>query len=240
MKETVIETRGIVKSFGRKTAVNQLDITVEKGEIFGLLGHNGAGKSTTIDCILGTQKIDAGSVSLLGQNPLRNRKTLFQRVGVQFQQSAFQNGLKVSEICAITHSLYNNPINWQEWIATFRLEEKRHTQISDLSGGERQKLCILLAMMGNPDVLFLDELTTGLDPVARRDIWHTLTQLNNQGVTIFLTSHDMNEVEHLCNRILLLRDGKEQISGTVQDVIQASGQQNMEDAFLTLIGEEWQ
>ncbi|MFB4212391.1 ABC transporter ATP-binding protein [Shouchella sp. JSM 1781072] len=239
MNETVIEAHGLVKTFGSKTAVNQLDITVAKGEIFGLLGHNGAGKSTTIDCILGTQKIDAGSVSLLGQDPLTNRQTLFQRVGVQFQQSAFQTGLKVSEICAITHSLYSNPINWQEWIATFRLEDKRHTQISDLSGGERQKLCILLAMMGNPDVLFLDELTPGLDPVARREIWHTLRKLNQAGVTIFLTSHDMNEVEHLCDRILLLADGKEQISGTIQEVIHASGQQNMEDAFLTLIGEEW-
>lgn len=233
-----IEVTDLTKTFGQKTAVDQLNLRIEKGTIFGLLGHNGAGKSTTIDCILGTQQCDSGTIRILGIDPVKKRKQLFQKVGVQFQESAFQMGLRVHEICEITYSLYTNPINWKEKLSAFGLADKSKTAISDLSGGERQKLCILLAMMGNPEVIFLDELTTGLDPVARRDIWKTLKQLNATGVTIFLTSHYMDEVERLCDEIVILKGGQQLISGTVEEVVTASGEKNMDDAFLKLIGEE--
>ncbi|MBM7839138.1 ABC-2 type transport system ATP-binding protein [Alkalihalobacillus xiaoxiensis] len=233
-----IEVNGLTKSFGDQTAVQDLHLQIEHGQIFGLLGHNGAGKSTTIDCILGTQTASAGTIHLLGADPIKDRKHLFQKVGVQFQENAFQLGLKVNELCEITHSLYKNPLDWKEKLAEFGLESKAKKTITDLSGGERQKLCILLAMMGNPEVIFLDELTTGLDPVARRDIWKTLKQLNAAGVTIFLTSHFMDEVEQLCDRIVILKNGRPITSGTVAEVIEASDAKNMDEAFLKLIGED--
>lgn len=212
----VIRVSGLTKRFGQKIAVQDLHLSVRAGSIFGLLGSNGAGKSTTIDCMLGTERADAGEIRILGTDPRANRRSLFQHVGVQFQESAFQSGLKVREICEITHSLYENPIDWQKTVAEFELSDKLKTTISDLSGGERQKLCILLAMMGRPKVIFLDELTTGLDPVARRDIWQTLLRLKQTGVTLFLTSHYMDEVEKLCDEILVIKGGKELIRARLQ------------------------
>ncbi|GAK12104.1 ABC transporter ATP-binding protein [Geomicrobium sp. JCM 19039] len=233
----VIRVSGLTKRFGQKIAVQDLHLSVRAGSIFGLLGSNGAGKSTTIDCMLGTERADAGEIRILGTDPRANRRSLFQHVGVQFQESAFQSGLKVREICEITHSLYENPIDWQKTVAEFELSDKLKTTISDLSGGERQKLCILLAMMGRPKVIFLDELTTGLDPVARRDIWQTLLRLKQTGVTLFLTSHYMDEVEKLCDEILVIKGGKELIRGTAADVVHRTDSENMDEAFVKLVEE---
>ncbi|MDQ0271609.1 ABC transporter ATP-binding protein [Cytobacillus purgationiresistens] len=235
-----IEVSGLTKTFGATTAVQHLSLRVKKGSIFGLLGHNGAGKSTTIDCILGTQKPSQGAIKILGMDPSKDRKQLFQNVGVQFQESAFQKGLKVKEICEITHSLYKNPLDWKEKLEMFGLSHRLKVKVSELSGGERQKLCILLAMMGQPDVIFLDELTTGLDPLARREVWSTLQNLKDLGVTIFLTSHFMDEVENLCDEILVLKNGQTLISGTVPEVIAYSGGKNMDDAFIKLIEGEFE
>ena len=238
-KNKAIEVKDLVKTFGEKRAVNKLSFTVEKGTIFGLLGHNGAGKSTTIDCLLGTQKYDSANVTLLGKDPRKERKKLFQYVGVQFQEAAFQNQLKVKEICEITHSLYEKPIDWVKTLDEFGLSAKINSFLATLSGGEKQKLCIILAIMGNPEIIFLDELTTGLDPKARREVWRYLLMLKEKGVTIFLTSHYMDEVETLCDQILVLKNGREVASGTVKDIVEESKKDTLEEAFLTLIGEEY-
>lgn len=236
--DEAVVVQDLVKTFGTKVAVDQLSFSVKKGTIFGLLGHNGAGKSTTIDCILGTQRYDHATIRLLGKNPLKERKELFQSVGVQFQESAFQSQLKVKEICEITHSLYRTPINWQNMLDEFGLSEKLNAFLSTLSGGEKQKLCIILAIMGNPEIIFLDELTTGLDPSARREVWQYLLLLKERGVTILLTSHYMDEVEKLCDQILIIKNGRALASGTVAEVISQSGKETMDEAFLSLIGEE--
>ncbi|MFM2488049.1 ABC transporter ATP-binding protein [Enterococcus avium] len=238
-KNKAIEVKDLVKTFGEKRAVDKLSFTVEKGTIFGLLGHNGAGKSTTIDCLLGTQKYDSANVTLLGKDPRKERKKLFQYVGVQFQEAAFQNQLKVKEICEITHSLYEKPIDWVKTLDEFGLSAKINLFLATLSGGEKQKLCIILAIMGNPEIIFLDELTTGLDPKARREVWRYLLMLKEKGVTIFLTSHYMDEVETLCDQILVLKNGREVASGTVKDIVEESKKDTLEEAFLTLIGEEY-
>lgn len=238
MDNQAIVVQNLSKFFDRKIAIDNLSFEVEKGSIFGLLGHNGAGKSTTIDCILGTQKNDAGTIRILGKDPTIERKRLFQSVGVQFQESAFQNQLKVKEICDITHSLYKNPINWEVALKEFGLASKSNVFLNTLSGGEKQKLCIILAIMGNPEIIFLDELTTGLDPKARIEVWKYLLMLKEKGVTIFLTSHYMDEVETLCDQILLINNGKEIARGSVPEIIHMSGQKNMNEAFLKLIGEE--
>ena len=238
-KNKAIEVKDLVKTFGEKRAVDKLSFTVEKGTIFGLLGHNGAGKSTTIDCLLGTQKYDSANVTLLGKDPRKERKKLFQYVGVQFQEAAFQNQLKVKEICEITHSLYEKPIDWVKTLDEFGLSAKINSFLATLSGGEKQKLCIILAIMGNPEIIFLDELTTGLDPKARREVWRYLLMLKEKGVTIFLTSRYMDEVETLCDQILVLKNGREVASGTVKDIVEESKKDTLEEAFLTLIGEEY-
>lgn len=233
-----IIVKNLIKTFNGKRAVNDLSFEVKKGTIFGLLGHNGAGKSTTIDCILGTQKYDSAMIRVLGKNPKIERKNLFQSVGVQFQEAAFQNQLKVKEICEITHSLYTNPIDWKKTLSEFGLSSKIDVFLNTLSGGEKQKLCIVLAIMGNPEIIFLDELTTGLDPKARREVWRYLKMLKEKGVTIFLTSHYMDEVEVLCDQILLINNGKEIARGEVSEIIEMSGQKNMDEAFLKLMGEK--
>lgn len=238
MTDYAIIVRKLTKTFGSQTAVNQLSFTVKRGSIFGLLGHNGAGKSTTIDCVLGTKNCQADEIQLLDKDPRKQRKELFQRVGVQFQESAFQGQLKVKEICEITHSLYQQPIDWEQGLQEFGLENKKQAFLQTLSGGEKQKLCILLAAMGNPEIIFLDELTTGLDPMARREMWRYLKLLKERGVTIFLTSHYMDEVEILCDEILVMKAGQEIEQGTVAEVVARSGQKSMDEAFITLIGEE--
>lgn len=236
--ETVISVRGLKKSYGTKAAVNGITFEVERGSIFGLLGHNGAGKSTTIECLLGTKAFEEGEVRILGQNPLTNRKQLFERIGVQFQNTAYQYKIKVKEVCEINHSLYKSASDWRQMLAEFGLGERHNAFVSDLSGGERQKLYIILAVMHNPELVFLDELTTGLDPKARRDVWLYIRALRERGTTIFLTSHYMDEVERLCDKVAILKQGKILISGTVNEVIARSGRTNMDEAFLYFAEED--
>lgn len=236
--KSVISVKQLKKFYGNKTAVDGISLEVEEGSIFGLLGHNGAGKSTTIECILGTKGFEEGEVTILSQNPSGNRKQLFQRVGVQFQNAAYQYKIKVKEICEINHSLYQRSSDWKEMLADFGLADKMNAFVADLSGGEQQKLYIILAVMHNPELVFLDELTTGLDPKARRDVWKYIHGLKAKGTTIFLTSHYMDEVENLCDRIAILKDGKILIHGTVREVIAKSGKSNMDEAFLYFAEEE--
>jgi ABC-2 type transport system ATP-binding protein len=236
--ETVISVHNLEKSYGDKKAVDGISFDVKKGTVFGLLGHNGAGKSTTLECILGTKAFEKGSVLLLGQSPKQNRRALFQRVGVQFQNAAYPSKIRVGEICEINASLYNNAAGWKCMLAEFGLLDKRKSEVSSLSGGERQKLDILLAVMHRPEVVFLDELTTGLDPLARRKVWQYIRTLKDNGTTVLLTSHYMDEVEHLCDMIAIMKQGKIIASGTVDQVIAQSGADNMDDAFVAFAQEE--
>lgn len=234
----VVSVKQLKKSYGSITAVNGISFDVERGSIFGLLGHNGAGKTTTIECVLGIKTFEQGEITVLSQNPATNRRSLFQRVGVQFQNSAHQYKIKVKEICEITHSLYQNTSDWKAMLKEFGLENKLNSFVADLSGGEKQKLYIILAVMHNPELVFLDELTTGLDPKARRDVWEYIHGLKEKGTTVFLTSHYMDEVEHLCDKIAILKQGEILISGTVSEVIAESGKANMDEAFLYFAEEE--
>lgn len=235
---TVLTVNGLRKTYGQVAAIENLSLELKKGEIFGLLGHNGAGKSTTIECILGIRKPDRGTVELLGMNPCRDRKKLFQKVGVQFQQSNYQDKIRVEEICEVTHSLYDSPADFQKLLKAFELDDKRKRLVSELSGGERQKLSVILALLPQPQLVFLDELTTGLDPKSRRDVWKHLQGLKKSGLTIFLTSHYMDEVEALCDRIAILKKGNIITQGSISEVIAGSPCEKLEDAYLWYTGEE--
>ncbi len=232
----ILTVTNLTKKYKDKIAVNKLNLTVGKGEIFGLLGPNGAGKSTTIECVLGTISKDEGQVELLGHKLSKHNKQLFQQIGVQFQASHYPDRIKVKEMCVLVTSLYDHTVDWHILLQEFSLEDKQNQMVASLSGGERQKLSVVLALINEPKIVFLDELTTGLDPQARREVWYYLKGLQERGVTIFLTSHYMDEVEVLCNQVVIMNKGIEVISGTPADIISRSGAKNLEEAYLHYIG----
>lgn len=234
----VISVNNLCKSYDGVEVIKNISLNVKKGEVFGLLGANGAGKSTTIECILGTKNFDSGEVSIWGMKPQKERKKLFQKVGVQFQESNYQDRIKVKELCENTEVLYKNPLNYMKLLEQFNLQDKAENFVSDLSGGERQRLFIILSLIPNPEVVFLDELTTGLDVKARRDVWKSLLKLKKQGLTIFLTSHFMDEVEALCDKICILKSGNIIFEGTVGEAVKASPYEKFEDAYLWFVDEE--
>lgn len=236
--QTAIEVEQLSKSYGKLLAVDNISLSVERGTIYGLLGANGAGKSTTIECILGTRTADSGTITVLGCNPQRDRRNLFQNVGVQFQECDYQPEIKVSELCEETACLYKSPADWKELCTQFGIGDKMNSAVKSLSGGERQRIFIVLALIPNPQLVFLDELTTGLDAKARRGVWKILSDLKSKGLTIFLTSHFMDEVEALCDEICILKQGKAVFYGTVEQAKERSGCKKFEDAYLALSGEE--
>nr|WP_300095148.1 ABC transporter ATP-binding protein [Sedimentibacter sp.] len=236
--EKTIEVKKLCKSYGSIKAAEDINISICRGEVFGLLGPNGAGKSTTIECILGTKKQDSGTVYVLGMNPQKERKKLFEKVGVQFQEANYQDKIKVFELCDVTASLYKEPLDYNILLKQFGLQDKSKNMVSDLSGGQKQRLFIVLALIPNPEVVFLDELTTGLDAKARRDVWKSLSDLKAKGLTILLTSHFMDEVETLCDKIMILKKGRGIFSGTVQEAVDTSPYEKFEDAYLWYTNEE--
>lgn len=233
-----IFVKNLTKKYGDYAAVDNLSFQVKKGEVFGLLGANGAGKSTTIECVLGTRKMDCGEVSILEMNPIKEREKVFEKVGVQFQEAKYQELVKVEELCEMTAAVYKNPQNYEKLLDEFGIADKRKTFVKELSGGERQRLFIVLALIPNPEVVFLDELTTGLDARARREVWNILLRLKKQGLSILLTSHFMDEVEALCDEILILKKGKTVFHGTVDEAKKQSGKSQFEDAYLWFTDEE--
>lgn len=236
--ETTIYVEQLSKSYNDIPAVSNLNLQIQRGEVFGLLGANGAGKSTTIECILGTKTADSGRVSILGLTPKTERRQLFERVGVQFQSTNYPDKIKVGELCEETMSLYKTFTDYHQLLKQFGLADKEKSFISDLSGGQKQRLFIVLALIPNPEVVFLDELTTGLDPKARRDVWRCLCKLKSDGLTILLSSHFMDEIEALCDRIGILKKGRLIFCGTIQEAIEASPYDKLEDAYLWYTEEE--
>ena len=238
MNEPSIRVRNLTKSFGGRRVVDGLSFDVEKGQVFALLGHNGAGKSTTIDLILGLKTPESGTAKILGMDAARNRKQVFERVGVQLQHTQYQSAITVEEACIEYASLYAAPADFRQLLESFGLNELRKSFVSRLSGGERQKLSVVLALIGNPELVFLDELITGLDVVARREVWRTLKHLKEQGLTIFLTTHYMEEAEALCDRVCIIKSGKKVAEGSIDEVVAAAGQNNLEEAYLFYMEEE--
>lgn len=236
--EEIIKVSQLCKSYGEKIAVDNLNLSVKQGTVVGILGANGAGKSTSIECILGTKKADSGYVSICWMNPIKDRKKLFEKIGVQFQDSNYQSEIRVDELCEETACIYRNPADWRELLKEFGIDDKERNQVKSLSGGERQRLFIVLALIPQPKVVFLDELTTGLDARARREVWRTLEKLKKDGLTIILTSHFMDEVEILCDEILILNKGKTVFYGTVEEAIKNSPCDKFEDAYLWYSDEE--
>ncbi len=200
-------------------AVDNISFSVNKCEIFGIIGSNGAGKTSTVECIEGLRKPTSGRISVMGFDPWKDRKKLQEIMGVQLQDTSYQERAKVYEICELFSSFYNNPMPYNELLGAMGLEEKRKSYISKLSGGQKQKLAIVLSLISNPKLVFLDELTTGLDPKARRQMWDMILKLRENGLTIVIVSHFMDEVETLCDRIAIMSKGHIENIGTIGSII---------------------
>ena len=204
----MIEVQNLHKTYGDTVAVDDVSFTVQEGEIFGILGPNGAGKTTTVECIEGLRAPDTGRISVLGLDPRRDRAELTQRLGVQLQDSQLPDQLRVAEALRLNSAFYRNPADWHALMDTLGLKDKSKTPFGKLSGGQKQRLSIALALLGSPRVAVLDELTTGLDPQARRDTWELIEGVRDRGVTIVLVTHFMEEAERLCDRVALIDAGK--------------------------------
>lgn len=205
---TALDVRHLHKRYGQHVAVDDVSFTVEEGEIFGIIGPNGAGKTTTVESIAGLRTPDSGTISVLGLDPIKDRTQVRERLGVQLQASSFPDAIKVAEALELYSSFYRKPADWRELMNVLELAAKRNTQYKALSGGQKQRLSIALALVGNPKVAILDELTTGLDPQARRETWTLIERVRDAGVTILLVSHFMDEAERLCDRIAVIDDGR--------------------------------
>ena len=212
--ETVVEVRGLRKTYGAKVAVDDVSFTVGRGEILGILGQNGAGKTTTVEALAGLRTADAGTVSVLGLDPQHDPAPVREVLGVQLQESRLPAKLRVAEALRLYASFYASPKDSDELIALLGLEDKRDTAYEDLSGGQKQRLSIALALVGNPQVAILDELTTGLDPQARRETWDLIEAVRDSGVTILLVTHFMDEAQRLCDRVVIIDDGRIIAEGT--------------------------
>ena len=205
---TVIEVTDLRKRYADLTVLDGVSFTVEEGEIFGILGPNGAGKTTAVECVEGLRRPDGGSIRVLGIDPAANRRGLCEQVGVQLQDTQLPDNIKVWEALDLYASFYPRPGDWRKLLREWGLEDKRGTRFGTLSGGQKQRLFIALALVGNPRVAFLDELTTGLDPQARRATWALIKRIRAAGVTVVLVSHFMDEVEELCDRAAIFDRGR--------------------------------
>jgi ABC-2 type transport system ATP-binding protein len=228
--------RGLRKSFAHVVAVDGLDLEVMRGECFGLLGPNGAGKTTTIEICEGLTTPDRGTVELLGLNWANAGNELRQRIGIQLQETQFPDKLTVEETLGLFRSFFRQGISVEESIRTAQLEEKRHARVGTLSGGQKQRLAMACALVGDPELLFLDEPTTGLDPQARRHLWDLVDGLKQAGRTIILTTHYMDEAERLCGRVAIMDHGRIIALGSPQQLIASVGGEHIVE--FAIIGNE--
>jgi len=217
--QPAVHVAALRKTYGRTVAVQDVSFDVRPGEIFGLIGPNGAGKTTTMECVEGLRRPDGGAIFVLGLDPTRDARKLQERIGVQLQEAQLQKRIKVREAVALWASLYRTPANGDRLIEQLGLSDKRNAWFMTLSGGQKQRLFIALALINDPELVFLDELTTGLDPQARRAIWDLVRGIRQRGKTVFLTTHLMEEAERLCDRVAIIDHGRIIDVGTPSELV---------------------
>jgi ABC-2 type transport system ATP-binding protein len=220
---SVITVDHLCKTYRRVVAVDDVSFDVEAGEIFGILGPNGAGKTTTVECVQGLRRPDGGTIRVLGLDPVTQAAQLRQRIGSQLQDSALPGRLRVAESIELFAAFARHPVGRDELLARWRLEDQRAQAFDSLSGGQRQRLFIALAFVNSPEVVFLDELTQGLDPQARRSTWELIREIRRGGTTVVLVTHFMDEAEHLCDRVAVVDKGKVVALDTPQRLIDGLG-----------------
>jgi ABC-2 type transport system ATP-binding protein len=205
--EPAVAVEHLVKRYGHLVAVNDVSLSIHEGEIFGIIGPNGAGKTTTVECISGLRSADSGSITVYGLSPRKDRNKLREFVGVQLQESALPPRIKVREVVKLFASFYTNPLDPDQLLESLGIKQFGNSHFKNLSGGQKQRVSVALALVGNPKLAILDELTTGLDPEARREIWSLIERMKDRGVTVILVTHFMDEAERLCDRLALINHG---------------------------------
>ncbi|MDZ7359202.1 MAG: ABC transporter ATP-binding protein [candidate division KSB1 bacterium] len=222
----VVQVDHLRKVYGSTVAVDDVSFEIYEGEIFGMVGPNGAGKTTITECLEGLRVPDRGGIQVLGMNPQKDGDAQRERIGVQLQSSALQERLKVWEALELFSSFYSRSVAWQPLLEQLGIAEKHHAPFAKLSGGQKQRLFVALALINDPELVFLDELTTGLDPQARRAIWDLVRGIRNRGKTVFLTTHFMEEAERLCDRVAIMDQGKIVALDSPQNLIRHLGAEN--------------
>jgi ABC-2 type transport system ATP-binding protein len=232
----IIEVSNLRKRYGDRSVLAGVTFSVEPGEIFGIVGPNGAGKTTTVESIAGLRRPDGGRIRVLGLDPARDRDELRLALGVQLQSSDLPDKMRVGEALDLYASFYPDPADPAALMARFGLDGHRRTAYAKLSGGLQQRVSIALALIGNPRVAILDELTTGLDPHARRETWRLVQEIRDRGVTVLLVTHYMDEAERLCDRMAVINDGRVVAVGSPAALIAGAGTagQTLEDVYVTL------
>jgi ABC-2 type transport system ATP-binding protein len=230
----LIEVTDLRKSYGSRVAVDGVSFTVERGEIFGILGTNGAGKTTTVECLQGLRQADSGEISVLGLDPAADHAALTRSVGVQLQESRLPAKLRVREALELFASFYPDPADIDVLLDQVDLRDHSRSFFGKLSGGQKQRVSIALALVGNPELAILDELTTGLDPHARRETWRLVEGVRATGVTVLLVTHFMDEAERLCDRVAIFDAGRVVATGTPAELRATAGASTLDDAFVSL------
>lgn len=228
----IINVKNLSKQYKKFEAVKDISFEVKEGTIFGLLGPNGAGKTTTVECMAGIKKPTKGTIQLLDMDVHRVGKKLYDYIGIQLQETSYQDKVKVIELVKTFAAMYDNPIDYLSLLKRFGLDQKHNAYVNELSGGQKQKVAITLALIGNPKVVFLDELTTGLDPKSRREMWELVLDLKKQGITVFMTTHYMEEASYLCDQIAIIDEGNIMVIDDVDGVIKSAKLKN-EVSFVT-------
>jgi len=223
MPGPIIRVEKLTKQYGNLVAVDDLSFQVKQGEIFGMVGPNGAGKTTTIECIEGLREADSGTIHLNGLHPIRDHQQVVKQIGIQLQEAALPSRLRVGEAMDLFASLYDAPADTYQLLEILGLDEKQNDAFGKLSGGQKQRLFIALSLVNQPQIVFFDELTTGLDPQARRAMWDLVRSIRDQGVTVFLTTHFMEEAEQLCDRVLIIDHGRLVALDTPEALIESLG-----------------
>lgn len=216
MSQTIVQVENLNLSYKSLHAVQNVSFSVQAGEILAVIGPNGSGKTSAVECIEGLRKPDSGLIRVFGKNPWAYRSEVYREMGVQLQEAEYPSKIRVEEQCELYAGFYERPADWNLLLTQMGLEGKRKCPVQKLSGGERQRLSILLSLMGRPKLLVLDELTTGLDPEVRQSMWVSFENIRKSGVAIIMVSHYLDEVEALADKILYLEKGKQQFFGTQQ------------------------
>lgn len=217
MSQVIVQVEHLHLSYKNVKAVQDVSFSIAEGQVLAVIGANGSGKTSTIECVEGLRKPDSGSVLVFGKDPMLHRGEIYKKIGIQLQETEYPAKIRVEELCRLYAGFYERPADWEGLLLQMNLAEKRKRTVSKLSGGEKQRLSVLLALMGRPKLLILDKLTTGLDPEVRQNMWETFRAIRENGVAILLVSHYLDEVEALADRMLYLEKGKQQFFGTQEE-----------------------
>lgn len=229
--EEIIEVKNLVVKYKDVVAVNNVSFSVKKNEVIGIIGANGAGKTSLVEAIEGLRTPSGGEISILGLNPQKDRIALYNQVGVQLQQTSYPEHAKVQDVCKLFSCFYTNPLPFDELLVSMGIDALKNKYVNKLSGGQRQRLSIVLSLLCRPKIVFWDELTTGLDPLARHTLYDKILQYKRDGLTIIIVTHFMEEVEKLCDRVVVMQAGKMIGIGTPTEITKLFHAASLDDVF---------